>query len=133
MRRRRRNAGLWLEKDIDVQAKTVSEIWPRIVISNDMLPFERQHRRSPFLKFSVNRGFELFVVGVVGGGVRGINRRKRLRDVLGDRFGNNRVDGKMRITERMHISGRARQYGWDFHQMDSLRRLDPPWLANLEF
>src|SRR5205085_6560412 len=133
MRRRRRNAGLWLEKDIDVQSKPVSEIRPRIVISNDVLPFERQHRCPPFLEFGINGGFEFSVVGVVDRSVRGINRRKRLRDMLGDRFRNYRVDGKMRIAESVYISSSARQYGWHFHQMDSLRCLDAAWLADVEF
>src|SRR5207244_2100897 len=82
MRGRRRNSRLWLEKEIDVEAKTVREVRPRIMIGRYMLTAKRQQGCAPFLQLSVNSRFEFLVVRFVKCGVWRIERGKRLRDML---------------------------------------------------
>src|SRR5436190_7899836 len=96
--RRGRNAWLGLEKNIDVQAETVREVNPRIVVSHDALPLKRQQGRAPFLELGVDRCLELLVVRVIGRGVWRIHRGERLGDVQRDRLGYDRVDHEMGIS-----------------------------------
>src|SRR5260370_4682195 len=108
------------------------EVRPRIVISNDMLVFERKHPPAPFLQFRVNGRFELFVIAVVKCRVRRIEGSKRLRDVLRYRFGNDRIDREVRIAKRVNIAGSAGRGCRDIHQTNSLRRLDTSGFSNLD-
>ena len=110
----------------------MTEVWPGIVISGDVLGFERQHGRAPFLEFGVNRGFEFFVVRVIGCGVAWVECGKGLGDVLRDCFGNDRVDSEMWIAEGVHITSGAGHVRRHIHQSDSLRSLHSPGFANVE-
>ena len=69
MRGRGRNSRFWLQEEIDVEAETVREVRPRIMICRHMLTVKRQQDRAPLLKLSVNSGFELLVVCFVECGV----------------------------------------------------------------
>src|SRR5204863_594743 len=102
---RRRNSRLWFEENINVNPEAVRKIWPRIVIGGDMLTLKFLHDRAPSLQFRVDRCFELLVVRVVKSRISGIDRGERLRNMLRDRFGDNRIDREMRIAERVNIAG----------------------------
>src|SRR6266446_3083388 len=132
MRGRRRNSRLWFEKEIDVEAKTVREVRPRIMICSYMLTAKRRQGCAPFLQLSVNSRFEFLVVRFVKSGVRRIKSGKRLRDMLSNRLGDDWIDSEMRITERMHITRGARHIRRHVHEVNSLRCLDASRLADLD-
>src|SRR5438552_1027909 len=130
MRGRRRNSRLWFEKEIDVEAETVREVRPRIMICRHMLPAKRQQGCAPFLQLSVNSRFEFLVVRFVKCGVWRIESGKRLRDMLSNRFRDDWVDSEMRIAERMHITRGARHIRRHVHEVNSLRCLDASRLTD---
>src|SRR5436309_116712 len=132
MRGRRRNSRLWFEKEIDVEAETVREVRPRIMICRYMLTAKRQQGCAPFLQLSVNSRFEFLVVRFVKSGVRRIERGKRLRDMLSNRLRDDRIDSEMRIAERMHITRGARDVCGHVHEANSLRCLDASRFADLD-
>ncbi len=91
------------------------EVGPGIVIGDDVLSFKRQQGRAPFLKLGIDGGFEFFVVRVVDSGVGWVDRGKRLRDVLRDRFGNDWVDSEMWIAQRVHVASGTRHIRRHIH------------------
>src|ERR1051325_470251 len=131
MRGRGRNSRLWFEKEIDVQAETVREVRPRIMICRHMLTLERQQRCAPFLQLSVNSRFELLVVRFVECCVRRIERGKRLRDMLSNSLGDDWIDCEVRITERMHVARGAGDVCGHIHETNSLRCLHASRFADL--
>ena len=108
------------------------EVRPRIVIGDDVLSLERQHGRAPLLELRVDGRFELFVVRVIGRGVRRIHRAERLRDVLRDGLGDDRVDDKMGIAEGVDVASGAGRAGGHVHQAHALRSLDAAGLADFD-
>ena len=97
-----------------------------------MLTLKFLHDRAPSLQFRIDRCFELLVVRVVKSRIRGIDRGERLRNMLRDRFGDNRIDREMRIAERVNIAGSARDVGRHIHQTNSLRRLHATGFADFD-
>src|SRR6516162_5245699 len=97
-----------------------------------MLAVKRQQGCAPFLQLSVNSRFELLIVRFVKSGVRRIESGKRLRDMLRNSLRDDRIDGEMRITERMHVTGGPCDVCGYVHEANSLRCLDPPRLADLD-
>ena len=77
------------------------------MISDEALPAIRLQFRAPFLKLRVDRILELLLVRLVSRGMRRIERGQSSSDVLGDGFGDDRVDHEMRIPHRMDVAGRA--------------------------
>ena len=112
--------------------EAVREVWPRIVIGDDVLAFERQHGGAPFLQLRVDRRLKFLVVRFVKCGVRRIERGKRLRDMLRDRLGDDRIDSEMRIAKRMHVARGARDVRRHVHETDALRRLHASRFADLD-
>src|SRR5438309_4453945 len=103
------------------------------MISHNMLAFERQHGRAPFLQLRVDGGLEFLVVRLVESGVRWIESGKRLCNVLRNRFGDDRVSREMWITERVHVTGGACDICGHVHEANSLRSLNAPRFADLDF
>src|SRR5215472_16322492 len=97
-----------------------------------MLPTKRQQCSAPFLQLRVDRGFKLLVVRLIKCGIGRIQSGKRLRDVLCNCLGNDRINGEMRITERMNVTGSSRDVCWYVHEPNALSRLDPSWFAYLD-
>ena len=114
-------------------AKAVREVWPRIVIRDDVLAFKRQHGGAPFLQLRVDGRLEFLVVRFVKCGVRRIESGKRLRNMLRDRFRDDRIDREMRIAERMHVARGARDVRRHVHEADALRSLNASRFADLDF
>src|SRR6266404_7111149 len=102
------------------------------MISHNMLAFERQYGRAPFLQLRVDRSLEFLVVRLVESGVRWIESGKRLRDVLSNRLRDNRVSREMWITQRMHVSRSARHICGHIHKTNSLRCLDASRFTDLD-
>src|SRR5207245_9773945 len=100
------------------------------MISHNMLAFERQHGRAPFLQLRVDGGLEFLVVRLVESGVRWIESGKRLCNVLRNRFGDDRVSREMWITERVHVTCGACDICGHVHEANSLRCLDASRLAD---
>src|SRR5262249_22523901 len=132
MRGRRRDSRLWFEKEIDVEAETVREVRPRIMICCHVLAVKRQQRCTPFLQLGVDGRFELLVVSFVKCGIYRIESGKRLRNMLSNRLRNDRIDSEMWITERMHITGGARDVRGYIHEPNPLRCLDASRLTDLD-
>src|ERR1051325_7658302 len=120
MGRRWRDSRLWFKKNVDINAKTVREVRPRIVICDDLLTMKWQQRSAPFLQLSVNRALELLVVRLVKCGIRRIQSGKRLRDVLCNRLGNNRINSEMRISERVNVTRSSCDICWRVHEANAL-------------
>src|SRR5215472_18050862 len=112
MGRRWRDSRLWFKKNVDVKAKTVREVRPRIVIRYDVLSVKRQHSRAPLLQLRIDSRLKLLVVPIIKCRVRWVEGGKRLGDVLSNCFRNDRIHREMRIAERVHIAGRARDICW---------------------
>src|SRR6266496_4217305 len=132
MRRRGRNSGLWFEEEINIEAKTMREVRPRIVIRHDVLSTKRQQRRAPFLQLRIDRRLEFFVVRFVKRSIRRVQSGKRLRNMLSNRLRDDRVDSKVRIAERMHVTCGACGVRRHVHQANTLRCLNPPWFADFD-
>src|SRR5262245_42271148 len=115
-----RDSRLWFKKNVDCDTKAVSEVGPRIVIGDDLLTMKRQQRSAPFLQLRVDRRLKFFVVRLVKCGVRRIQSGKRLRDVLRNRLGNNRINSEMRISERVNITRSSCDICWHVHEANAL-------------
>ena len=53
--------------------------------------------------------------------------------MLRDRLRDDRIDSEMRIAERVHVARGARDICGHVHETNSLRRLNPSRLADLDF
>src|SRR5215467_11098593 len=100
------------------------EVRPGIVISDNVLAMKRQQRSAPFLQLCVDRGFKLLVVSLIKCSIGRIQSGKRLRDMLCNCLGNDRINGEMRIAERMNVTGSSRDVCWYVHKPNAFRRLD---------
>src|SRR5437667_1204736 len=87
---------------------------------------------APFLQLRVNGGLEFLVVRLVESGVRWIESGKRLRNVLGDRFGDDRVNREVRVAKRMHVTRGARDVRRYVHETNSLGSLHASRFADLD-
>src|SRR5438034_9388010 len=92
------------------------------MISHNMVAFEWRHGRAPFLQLRVDGGLEFLVVRLVESGVGWIESGKRLRDVLRNRFGDDRVNREVRVAQRMHVTSSACDICGQVHEANSLRR-----------
>src|SRR5438094_2877544 len=102
------------------------------MISDNMLAFEWRHGRAPFLQLRVDGGLEFLVVRLVESGVGWIESGKRWRDVLRNRFGDDRVNREVRVAQRMHVTSSACDICGHVHEANSLRRLDASRLTDFD-
>src|SRR5438876_1057620 len=102
------------------------------MISDNMLAFERQHGRAPFLQLRVDGGLEFLVVRLVESGVGWIESGKRLRNVLSDRLSNDWINREVRVAKRMHVTGRTCDICGHVHEANSLRSLHASRFADLD-
>src|ERR1700694_547476 len=98
------NAGFGLHEIDDVEPEPAREIWPGIVIGDELDPGETGQSRAPALQFCVKPAQEAFASGENAGRFRGSAARERLGRARRDDGGVLRVEPKVRVRHAMSVA-----------------------------